>query len=137
MDTRQKPANLAVTGKHHVCALVTRHRAPTEEHNSAVSTCVAAPALQIEPGCTYDFGFGTLTLDEDPQLPLPRIIVRGRNKAMDDAGLIKLLDTFGAMLARGTPFTMVYDVRTCSLPSSKQIKIGQKWGQSHAKRLNA
>ena len=93
-------------------------------------------ATLVEPGVTYDFGFGTLLYEEHPQLTLPRVVVRGAKKPIDDAGLHRVLSAMSAILDRERPFTIVYDVRSCSMPSGKQVKIGQKWGKVNNKRLN-
>ena len=41
-----------------------------------------------------------------------------------------------AVLERGQPFTILYDLRSCSMPSHSQVGIGKAWGSAHAKSLN-
>lgn len=83
-----------------------------------------------------NFGFGTLTLEEHPMLTMPRLVLRGVSKPIDDEGLARLLRTAEEVLERDQPFTILYDIRTCSLPSRKQIGMGTEWGKVNNKRLN-
>jgi len=108
----------------------------------ARSLAVSEPAphasrVEFEAGRTYDFGFGTLKLEEDPRLPLPRLIVRAAKKPIDNEGFRRVLEMTSSILEREQPFTILYDVRSCTLPNGKQIKIAQRWGALHSKRLNA
>lgn len=103
---------------------------------SSAATDEQHPAAEIVPGHVYDFGFGTLLWEENPELALPRVVVRGAKKAIDDQRLQEVLDWMSAVIARNQPFSILYDVRSCSMPSGRQIKMGQKWGQANNKKLN-
>jgi len=84
-----------------------------------------------------DIGMGTLVLEEEPGLALPRMIVRTEKKPISDASVRAFFSAMDVVLARGRPFTAVYDLRKCSLPSRKQIAVGQEWGHTNHKALNA
>lgn len=83
------------------------------------------------------FGFATLTLERPSQLPLPRLVIRSVKAPIDDAGLVSLLAAMNELLACGEPFTVLFDVRQCTLPSREQIKIGKKWNKANGDALDA
>jgi len=83
-----------------------------------------------------EFGIGTMILEEDPNLAIPRMIIRTEKKPVTDEGFSKMFEAMSMVLDRGQPFTALYDVRNCRLPGRKQITIGQDWGQKNNKRLN-
>ena len=53
--------------------------------------------------------------------------MRAVKQPIDDAGIAKLLAAMDAVLARAEPMTILWDVRSCSLPSRKQLGIALEW----------
>ena len=72
-------------------------------------------------------GAVVLTLEDYPELTMPRLNVRATKAAIDDEGLALALRTMDEILARGAPLTVLWDLRGCAVPSRKQISIGLEW----------
>lgn len=82
------------------------------------------------------FSFGTLELERDPLLPLPRLIFRASGHRIDDAGISQLFASIEGYLGLNIPFTVLYDLRTCPMPSRKQISTAQAWGKVHKQKID-
>ena len=54
---------------------------------TAAATDMSARGPEIQPGVVVDFGFGSFCFEEDPRLALPRVILRGARKAIDNTGV--------------------------------------------------
>ena len=53
-----------------------------------------------------------------------------------DAGVVRGLAVIGEVLQRKEPFTILWDVRSCSLPSRQQLHIGTEWARTHKPELD-
>jgi len=78
-----------------------------------------------------DFGFGTLTIEQLPELPVPRMCLRYAKKTIDEAGLTRMLAAATQALELGVPFTVLFDVRLVSLPSRSQLSLVREWNRQH------
>ena len=110
----------------------------------AAAPAAPAPAVASDRGvCTplvgpVDCGFAVLTLEEFPELAMPRLNVRAvRNVPIDDEGITRVFATVDAVLARGAPLTILWDVRGCSIPSRKQIGVALDWIGANSHLLDA
>ena len=74
-----------------------------------------------------DFGFGQVTLEQYPELTVPRLNVRAVKMPIEDAGIETLFGVLDDVLARGQPLTILWDVRHASIPSRKQIGVALDW----------
>lgn len=80
---------------------------------------------------TLDFGFGQLIFEQLPELAMPRLVIRLVKKPWDNAKTRTLLEGVSTVLSRATPFTLLFDVRTCCLPSRSQIGVAREWIRTH------
>jgi len=74
-----------------------------------------------------DCGFSEVTLEQWPELTVPRLVIRARANPIEDADIRTMLGTLDDVFARAQPITIMYDLRGASIPSQKQIKIALDW----------
>jgi hypothetical protein len=107
---------------------------------------VAAAAAPIAPAAPQpralatlvgpiDFGFGQLSLEQHPALPLPRLCLRFVRKAIDASSIDRMLAAVDAALLHGEPFTSFFDVRCANLPSRAHLKQISEWNQTRSDKL--
>ena len=107
---------------------------------------VAAAAAPIAPAAPrpralatlvgpIDFGFGQLSLEQHPALPLPRLCLRFVRKAIDASSIDRMLAAVDAALLHGEPFTSFFDVRCANLPSRAHLKQISEWNQTRSDKL--
>jgi len=98
---------------------------------SASSTLGAEPrneaAIMMALLGPVDCGFSDVTLEQWPELAVPRLVFRARANPIEDAGIRTMLGTLDDVFARAQPITIMYDLRGASIPSKKQIKIALDW----------
>ena len=82
-----------------------------------------------------DFGFGQLSLEQHPALPLPRLCLRFVRKAIDASSIDRMLAAVDAALLHGEPFTSFFDVRCANLPSRAHLKQISEWNQTRSDKL--
>ena len=120
-----------------VAAAVTGEGSTLPVAASAAPIAPAAPrprALATLVG-PIDFGFGQLSLEQHPALPLPRLCLRFVRKAIDASSIDRMLAAVDAALLHGEPFTSFFDVRCANLPSRAHLKQISEWNQTRSDKL--
>ena len=99
----------------------------------AGSTCshTPPPVEALEPFAPVDFGFGTLLVEHEAALRFPRLFVRLRKQPIDMAKIQRLLAAVDDFMSRNQPFTVVFDMRGCTLPSRPHINAIGAWARAH------
>ena len=92
------------------------------------------PAILFGP---VAFGCGTLTLENVPDLNLPRLSIKMVKKPMNTPSVQALLNAVDGAIAYGEPFTILFDVRSCSLPGRAQINLARDWSRRNWETLDA
>ena len=107
--------------------------------STALTAAPSATAATVNPSVPptrlgplfppIDFGFGTLTFECLAELHLPRMTLRFRKAPIDAAGIQQMLGGVDAVLATGERFFVLFDVRSCSVPSASHRKACAVWSR--------
>ena len=69
-----------------------------------------------------------VVIETCPEFTVPRLCIRGRKvERIEDSDLEKLCAALDAAFALERPMTILWDVRSVSLPSRRQINLGLEW----------
>lgn len=83
-----------------------------------------------------ELGYATLVLSHEAEHALPRLRLTAHKQPMTDEGVERGLAVIGDVLKRKEPFTILWDVRSCTLPSRQQLRIGTEWARTHKPELD-
>lgn len=83
-----------------------------------------------------ELGYATFVLSHEAEHALPRLRLSARKQPMTDEGVVRGLAVIGDVLKRKEPFTVLWDVRSCTLPSRQQLRIGTEWACTHKAELD-
>ena len=86
-----------------------------------------------------EFGFCTCALERHERLPLRVLRVTGHGFRVDDEAIGDGLRFFDAVLEQNVPFSVIWDVRACSvrgLPTREQVKRTQQWTNENGRELD-
>ena len=94
----------------------------------------AHPMLPMEP---VELGFVSITMMHDSGFALPRLAFTAHGGvALDDEGVATGLGVIGTVLEHEKPFTILWDLRSCCLPSRAQLRYGFEWAAAHGPELD-
>lgn len=98
-----------------------------------MSASKAVSELLVGP---VELGYVSIALRQEEGFELPRLRLRAHKVAMTDEGLQQGLATLEAVLQRKELFTILWDVRTVSLPTRAQLLKGTAWANAHREELD-
>ena len=134
------------TSSREACMPQNAHEARLHEHSAVVMPLVAstaptgpvledgsgAPAAILNP---VDFGFGRVTFERHPELGLPRMSITFARKSIDTTGIAQMLGAIDAVLALAQPFSILFDARSCTLPSRSHTRLVSEWTRKNWTQL--
>ena len=107
---------------------------------SLISPRLAQPKCNAEEPSSMvgpvELGYASLVLRQEADYALPRLRLTARKEPMTDEGVVRGLAVIEEVLQRKEPFTILWDVRSCSLPSRQQLRIGTEWARTHKPELD-
>ena len=83
-----------------------------------------------------ELGYASFVLSHEANYALPRLRLTAHKQPMTDEGVVRGLAVIGEVLERKQPFTILWDVRSCSLPSRQQLRIGTECARTHKPELD-
>lgn len=106
---------------------------------SLISPKLSQPRCNAEEPIVgpVELGYASLVLRQEADYALPRLRLTARNdQPMTDEGVVRGLAVIAEVLQRKEPFTILWDVRSCCLPSRQQLRIGTDWARTHKPELD-
>jgi hypothetical protein len=107
-----------------------------EEPMPATKPLVTPPKGSRPMVGPVELGYCSIVLSHEAEYALPRLRLTAHKQPMTDAGVVRGLAVIGEVLQRKEPFTILWDVRSCSLPSRQQLHIGTEWARTHKPELD-
>jgi len=83
-----------------------------------------------------ELGYASVALRQEEGFELPRLRLDAHKVSMTDEGLQQGLATLEQVLALKAPFTILWDIRTVSLPTRAQLLKGTAWANAHREELD-
>jgi len=115
---------------------LTQPKCNTEEPMPVTKPLVTPPTDSRPIVGPVELGYATLVLSHEAEHALPRLRLTGHKQPMTDEGVERGLAVIGDVLKRKEPFTILWDVRSCTLPSRQQLRIGTEWARTHKPELD-
>lgn len=121
MESSESPAGPAASGSPVASTALTA--APS------ATAATVNPVARVPRFPPVDFGFGTLKLERLTGLPVPRMTLSWRKDKIDTAGVRQMLAAIDAVLDTGERLFVLFDARSCTLPSAAHRKLVTLWSR--------